>query len=87
MNKEFDKSLLVETDWLEKNYIIKTCEFLIVQYTLIHHPTKIYTVESGIEDYNEEHIPNSDFLDINDIFRKKYTISFYDARSKILLIK
>ena len=76
MNKYFDKSMLVETDWLEKNYNNKNLRIFDCTVYLNYHPTKIYTVESGIEDYNKEHIPNSDFLDINDISEKNTPYRF-----------
>ena len=38
------------------------------------------TIESGKKDYDEAHIPNSDFLDMGEISYKKYALSFHDAR-------
>ena len=76
MNKEFNNSLLVETDWLEKNYNNKNIRIFDCTVYLNYHPTKIYTIESGIKDYNKEHIPNSDFLDINEISEKNTPYPF-----------
>ena len=53
MNKYFDKSMLVETDWLEKNYNKESVRIFDCTVWLNPHPTKIYTIESGKKDYDE----------------------------------
>ena len=45
MNKNFDKSILVETDWLEKNLKTKNIRIFDCTVWLNPHPTKIYTIE------------------------------------------
>ena len=35
------------------------------------HPTKPYDVVSGLSDYKKAHIPNSDYLDLQNSFSKK----------------
>ena len=76
MNKGFDKSMLVETDWLNENYEKENIRIFDCTVWLNPHPTKIYTIESGKKDYDEEHIPNSDFLDLNEISQKNTPYPF-----------
>ena len=58
---------LVETDWLENNLNDPNIRIFDCTVWLNPHPKKIYTIVSGKKDYNEGHIPNSDFLDLNDM--------------------
>ena len=83
MNKYFDKSMLVETDWLEKNYNKESVRIFDCTVWLNPHPTKIYTIESGKKDYDEEHIPNSDFLDLNEISQKNTPYPFMMPATEI----
>ena len=76
MKKQFDSSMLVDTNWLEKNYKNQNIRIFDCTVWLHPHPTKIYTIESGKKDYDIEHIPNSDFLDLNEISEKNTPYPF-----------
>jgi thiosulfate/3-mercaptopyruvate sulfurtransferase len=82
MKNKFDSSLLVETDWLESN--LKNPHIRVFDCTvwLNPHPNKIYTIVSGKKDYNEGHIPNSDFLDLEDISLKNTPYPFMMSDNK-----
>jgi len=55
------------------------------------HPKKIYTIESGKKDYNKGHIPNSDFLDLEELSLKDTPYPFmmpdYKIFDKIMSLK
>lgn len=76
MEKKFDNSMLVETDWLAKNHKNSNIRIFDCTVWLVPHPEKIYTIVSGRKDYDLDHIPNSDFLDINDISQKNTPLPF-----------
>ena len=69
MKNKFDSSLLVETDWLESNLNDPNIRIFDCTVWLNSHPKKIYTIESGKKDYNKGHIPNSDFLDLEELMK------------------
>ena len=76
MKNKFDSSLLVETDWLESNLENPNIRIFDCTVWLNPHPKKIYTIVSGKKDYDEGHIPNSDFLDMDDISLKNTPYPF-----------
>ena len=76
MKNKFDSSLLVETDWLESNLENPNIRIFDCTVWLKPHPKKIYTIVSGKKDYDEGHIPNSDFLDLEDISLKNTPYPF-----------
>ena len=76
MKNKFDSSLLVETDWLESNLENPNIRIFDCTVWLNPHPKKIYTIVSGKNDYDEGHIPNSDFLDLEDISLKNTPYPF-----------
>ena len=76
MTKIFDNNMLVETDWLEKNYNNSNIRIFDCTVWLNPHPNKIYVIESGKKDYDEAHIPNSDFLDMGEISIKNKPYPF-----------
>ena len=76
MNKKIDSTLLVETDWLESNLDNSNIRIFDCTVWLNPHPKKIYTIVSGKKDYDEGHIPNSDFLDMDDISLKNTPYPF-----------
>ena len=82
MKKQFDSSMLVDTNWLEKNYKNQNIRIFDCTVWLHPHPTKIYTIESGKKDYDIGHIPNSDFLDLNDISEKNTPYPFMMPNKK-----
>ena len=76
MKNKFDNSLLVETDWLESNLENPNIRIFDCTVWLNPHPKKIYTIVSGKKDYDEGHIPNSDFLNLEDISLKNTPYPF-----------
>ena len=76
MNKKIDSALLVEIDWLESNLDNSNIRIFDCTVWLNPHPKKIYTIVSGKKDYDEGHIPNSDFLDMDDISLKNTPYPF-----------
>jgi len=76
MKNKFDSSLLVETDWLESNLENPNIRIFDCTVWLKPHPKKIYTIVSGKKDYDEGHIPNSDFLNLEDISLKNTPYPF-----------
>jgi thiosulfate/3-mercaptopyruvate sulfurtransferase len=76
MNKKIDSTLLVETDWLESNLDNSNIRIFDCTVWLNPHPKKIYTIVSGKKDYDEGHIPNSDFLNLEDISLKNTPYPF-----------
>ena len=82
MKNKFDSSLLVETAWLESNLENPNIRIFDCTVWLNPHPNKIYTIVSGKKDYNEGHIPNSDFLDLEDISLKKTPYPFMMSDNK-----
>ena len=82
MKNKFDSSLLVETDWLESNLENPNIRIFDCTVWLNPHPNKIYTIVSGKKDYNEGHIPNSDFLDLEDISLKNTPYPFMMSDNK-----
>ena len=82
MKNKFDSSLLVETDWLESNLDNPNIRIFDCTVWLNPHPNKIYTIVSGKKDYNEGHIPNSDFLDLEDISLKNTPYPFMMSDNK-----
>ena len=76
MKNKFNSSLLVETDWLESNLENPNIRIFDCTVWLNPHPKKIYTIVSGKKDYDEGHIPNSDFLDMDDISLKNTPYPF-----------
>ena len=82
MKNKFDSSLLVETAWLESNLENPNIRIFDCTVWLNPHPNKIYTIVSGKKDYNEGHIPNSDFLDLEDISLKNTPYPFMMSDNK-----
>ena len=82
MKNKFDSSLLVETDWLESNLENPNIRIFDCTVWLNPHPNKIYTIVSGKKDYNKGHIPNSDFLDLEDISLKNTPYPFMMSDNK-----
>ena len=76
MKNKFDSSLLVETDWLESNLENPNIRIFDCTVWLKPHPKKIYTIVSGKKDYDEGHIPNSDFLNLEDLSLKNTPYPF-----------
>ena len=83
MKNKFDSSLLVETDWLENNLNDPNIRIFDCTVWLNPHPKKIYTIVSGKKDYNEGHIPNSDFLDLEELSLKDTPYPFMMPDNKI----
>ena len=82
MKNKFDSSLLVETDWLESNLENPNIRIFDCTVWLNPHPKKIYTIVSGKKDYDEGHIPNSDFLNLEDISLKNTPYPFMMSDNK-----
>ena len=76
MNSNMQNPMLVSTDWLEKNYSKSNLRIFDCTVWLKPHPDKIYEIVSGKYDYDIEHIPNSDFIDILEISIKDSPIPF-----------
>lgn len=76
MNLINENTMLVSTDWLEENYSDPNLRIFDCTVLLKPHPNKIYEIVSGKSDYDLEHIPNSDFLDIIEISIKDSPVPF-----------
>ncbi len=75
MSKKSKYPLLVNCDWLERNYTASNIRIFDCTVWLKRFPNKIYEIVSGRPDYDREHIPNSSFLDILELSDKN---SIYD---------
>jgi len=67
MINDFKDLMLVSTEWLAKNYSQSHLRIFDCTVWLKPQPDKIYEIISGKPDYDKEHIPNSDFLKLEDI--------------------
>ena len=76
MNLINENTMLVSTDWLEENYSDPKLRIFDCTVLLKPHHNKIYEIVSGKSDYDLEHIPNSDFLDIIEISIKDSPVPF-----------
>ena len=76
MNLINENTMLVSTDWLQQNYSNSNMRIFDCTVWLKPHPNKIYEIVSGKPDYDIEHIPNSDFLDILQISSKDSPLPF-----------
>ena len=76
MNLINENTMLVSTDWLQQNYSNSNMRIFDCTVWLKPHPNKIYEIVSGKSDYDIEHIPNSDFLDILQISSKDSPLPF-----------
>tara|TARA_Y100001954_G_C15656016_1_gene525145 strand:+ start:97 stop:963 length:867 start_codon:yes stop_codon:yes gene_type:complete len=76
MNSNKKYPLLVSCEWLEKNYKLPHIRIFDCTVYLPPQPDKIYKIISGRSEYNKEHIPNSDFLDILSISDKNSSLNF-----------
>ena len=56
--------LLVETDWLADHLADENVRIFDCTTHLVPDPDKVFTVKSGLEDYQAGHIPGSGFLDL-----------------------
>ena len=62
--------LLISCDWLEKNLSSPNLRIFDCTVWLKPQHNKIYKIFSGKPDYDKEHIPNSDFLDVLELSDK-----------------
>ena len=78
--------LLVSCDWLEKNLNCPNLRIFDCTVWLKPQHNKIYKIISGKPDYEKEHIPNSDFLDVLELSDKnsKYDFMMQDLDLEIL---
>ena len=83
MNSVNKNAMLVTTKWLEDNYSNTNLRVFDCTVWLKPHPNKIYQIVSGKSDYDKEHIPNSDFIDILDISLENSTFAFMMPDIKI----
>ena len=72
--------ILISSDWLEKNLYAPNLRIFDCTVWLKPQHNKIYKIFSGKPDYDKEHIPNSDFLDVLELSDKH---SEYDFMSLI----
>ncbi|MDA9708811.1 rhodanese-like domain-containing protein, partial [Alphaproteobacteria bacterium] len=69
--KALDKyPILVDCNWLEKNLTLPYLRIFDCTVWLKPQHNKIYKIFSGKSDYDKEHIPNSDFLDVLELSNK-----------------
>ena len=69
--KALDKyPILVDCNWLEKNLTLPYLRIFDCTVWLKPQHKKIYKIFSGKPDYDKEHIPNSDFLDVLELSNK-----------------
>ena len=68
--------LLISTDWLENNLNLPNLRIFDCTVWLKPKPNKIYEIFSGKSDYDKEHIPNSDFLDVLELSDKSSEYDF-----------
>ena len=68
--------LLVSSDWLEKNYSLPHLRIFDCTVWLEPQEDKIYKILSGKNAYDEEHIPNSGYLDILELSDKSSSYDF-----------
>ncbi len=69
--KALDKyPILVDCNWLEKNLTLPNLRIFDCTVWLKPQHNKIYKIFSGKPDYDKEHIPNSDFLDVLELSNK-----------------
>ena len=76
MNLDNSYPTLISTDWLEKNYTAPNLRIFDCTVWLKPQPNKIYEIFSGKYDYDKEHIPNSDFLDVLELSDKSSEYDF-----------
>ena len=68
--------ILISTDWLEKNLYAPNIRIFDCTVWLRPQQNKIYKIFSGKSDYDDEHIPNSDFLDVLELSNKNSKYDF-----------
>ena len=81
--KALDKyPILVDCNWLEKNLTLSNLRIFDCTVWLKPQHNKIYKIFSGKPDYDKEHIPNSDFLDVLELSNKysKYDFMMPDLQ-------
>ena len=76
MINDFKDSMLINTEWLSKNYSQPHIRIFDCTVWLKPQTDKIYEIVSGKPDYDKEHIPNSDFLNLEDISLKNCLYPF-----------
>ena len=76
MNLDHPYPTLISTDWLEKNYTAPNLRIFDCTVWLKPKRNKIYEIFSGKSDYDKEHIPNSDFLDVLELSDKRCEYDF-----------
>ncbi|MDA1098752.1 MAG: sulfurtransferase [Proteobacteria bacterium] len=64
MNDYPRPELLVETDWLEDHLDDPKVRIFDCTTHLVPDPEKVFTVKSGLEDYQAGHIPGAGYLDL-----------------------
>ena len=89
---EIDKyPMLIDTDWLEKNINAPNLRIFDCTVWLKPKNNKIYEIFSGKSDYDKEHIPNSDFLDVLELSDKNSEYDFMmpdlETFSKLMSLK
>ena len=83
MNLKVKYPLLVNCEWLQKNYSKSHLRVFDCTVWLKPQPDKIYEIYSGKPDYDREHIPNSDFLNVLDLSDKKSPYDFMMPSTKV----
>ena len=68
--------MLISSDWLENNLTLPNLRVFDCTVWLKPQPNKIYKIFSGKPDYDREHIPNSDFLDLLKLSDKNSKFDF-----------
>ena len=68
--------ILISCDWLEKNLNSPNLRIFDCTVWLKPQDNKIYKIISGKSDYDKEHIPNSDFLDVLELSDKHSEYDF-----------
>lgn len=75
--KSIDKyPMLISSDWLEKKLYAPNLRIFDCTVWLKPQYDKIYKILSGKPDYDKEHIPNSDFLDVLELSDKNSKYDF-----------
>ena len=76
MNTTDKYPMLISSDWLEKNLTAPNLRIFDCTVWLKPQHNKIYKIFSGKPDYDKEHIPNSDFLDVLELSDKNSKYDF-----------
>ena len=83
MNLKLKYPLLVDCEWLQKNYSKSHLRVFDCTVWLKPQPDKIYEIYSGKPDYDREHIPNSDFLNVLELSDKESPYDFMMPSTKV----